>query len=123
MSIFILLSMLFCHIIDDFSLQTTWLSNGKQKVWWETVAPDPLYRYDYIAALVIHSFSWSFMTLLPIAISQHFVVDATFLTIFAVNAIIHGIVDDIKANKHKINLITDQLIHAVQIIAAFLILR
>ena len=115
--------MLFCHIIDDFCLQTTWLSNGKQKAWWEKVAPDPLYRYDYIAALVIHSFSWSFMTLLPIAIFQHFVVDAAFLAVLAINAIIHGIVDDIKANRHKINLITDQSIHAVQIIIAFLILR
>lgn len=123
MNIFVLLSMFFCHIIDDFCLQTTWLANGKQRAWWEEKAPAPLYRHDYIAALVIHSFSWSFMTLLPIAIEQRFQVGAAFLIVFAVNAVIHGVVDNIKANKLKINLITDQTIHAVQIIAAFLILE
>lgn len=123
MNIFVLLAMFFCHIIDDFCLQTTWLANGKQRSWWEEHAPMSLYRYDYIAALVIHSFSWSFMTLLPVAIEQRFQVGTAFLVVFAVNAAIHGVVDNIKANKLKINLIADQSIHAMQIIAAFLILE
>lgn len=123
MKIFVLLAMFFCHIIDDFCLQTAWLANGKQRSWWGEKAPAPLYRYDYIAALVIHSFSWSFMTLLPIAIEQHFQVGTAFLVVFAMNAVIHGVVDNIKANKLKINLITNQSIHALQIIAAFLILE
>lgn len=122
MNIFILLAMFFCHILDDFTLQTSWLSNGKQKEWWQKNAPDPLYRHDYLAALVIHSISWSFMVLLPLAAANHFYVRVPFLAVFGINAIIHGIVDDIKANKHKINLITDQTIHAVQIVIAFLIL-
>lgn len=123
MNIFILLCMLFCHILDDFCLQTSWLANGKQRSWWEQVAPNPLYRYDYLAALVIHCYSWSFMTLLPIAVVNNFNVSGRFLVVFVINGIIHGVVDNTKANEHKINLITDQLIHAVQIIVAFLILR
>lgn len=123
MNIFILLAMFFCHIVDDFCLQVSWLSNGKQKQWWEKVAPDPLYRYDYLAALAIHCISWSFMVLFPVAVANHFYVDTRFLVVFVVNAVIHGIVDNIKANHHKINLITDQSIHAVQIILAFLVLR
>lgn len=122
MNIFILLAMFFCHILDDFCLQTSWLANGKQKEWWQKNAPDPLYRHDYLAALAIHSISWSFMVLLPIAAANHFCVRVPFLAVFGINAIIHGIVDDIKANKHQINLITDQTIHAIQIVIAFLIL-
>lgn len=36
-----------------------------------------------------------------------------------VNAIIHAIVDDLKANKLKISLVTDQIIHFLQIIITF----
>jgi hypothetical protein len=42
-----------------------------------------------------------------------------------VNAAIHGYVDHLKANQHKINLVTDQLVHLAQILvtaATFLFL-
>jgi len=35
------------------------------------------------------------------------------------NTLIHAIVDDLKANKHKINLIQDQTIHFMQILLTF----
>jgi len=123
MNIFILLAMLFLHVIDDFFLQASWLANGKQKSWWKEVAPDPLYRYDYLAALAIHCYSWSFMVMLPIAVANRLQVGVSFLILFALNGFIHGFVDHAKANWHKINLITDQSIHILQIIVTFLILR
>ena len=116
--IFILLSMIFCHIIDDYYLQG-WLASAKQKKWWVQNAPNKLYRFDYIMALACHSFSWAFMIMLPIA----FVIGGNLGWLFLaypINMGIHMFVDDLKANKLKINLITDQLIHFMQIGVTFL---
>lgn len=125
--ILILLAMIFCHIVDDYYLQG-WLASAKQKSWWEKNAPEKLYRNDYIMALFMHSFSWSFMIMIPI-IAYLLIGDIglrEWLVIpYFVNMAIHCIVDDLKANKRKINLIQDQCIHLVQILAtwvAFVIL-
>lgn len=53
--------------------------------------------------------------MLPIALASNFDVGLKFVFIFMINAILHGTVDDLKANKKKINLITDQSIHLLQI--------
>lgn len=113
--IFILLLMIFCHIVNDFCLQG-WLQNGKQREWWKQNAPSELYKYDYIVALIMHSMSWSFMMLLPVAIHYQFDVGVAFTLAFVINAIVHGVVDHYKANVQNINLITDQVIHLLQII-------
>ena len=118
--LFVLLSMMFCHIVDDYYLQGK-LALFKQKSWWEENAPDQLYKYDYIVGLIMHSFSWAFMVMLPVAVSQEFQIDAVFMIMFITNTIVHAIVDDLKANKRKINLVTDQSIHIGQIIVTFLI--
>lgn len=121
--VFILLAMIFCHIVDDYYLQQGLLANMKQKLWWtkqEQYADK--YKYDYLVALIIHSFSWSFMIMLPIAFIDNFKVGAAFTVMFFANAITHGIVDDLKANKFKINLVQDQTIHIYQIIITALIL-
>lgn len=112
--LFIFLAMIFCHIVDDYYLQG-WLANAKQKKWWQENAPQQLYKYDYIVALICHSFSWSFMIMLPIAIFLRFDLGWLYL-LYPINLIIHAIVDDLKCNKHKINLIQDQTIHLTQII-------
>lgn len=117
MEIFIVLAMIFCHIFDDYKLQQGVLANLKQRSFWEQNAPDELYKYDYIMGLVMHSMSWSFMIMLPIAIYMGFNVSLSFLIGFSINACIHLFVDDLKANRKKINLITDQLIHILQIVA------
>ena len=39
----------------------------------------------------------------------------------ALNSIIHALIDDLKANKCIINLVQDQLAHAVQIIGIFVL--
>ena len=117
---FTLLSMIFCHIVDDYYLQGK-LASFKQKSWWEEKAPDEMYKHDYIVALIMHSFSWAFMVMMPVAVSQEFQIGAVFAAIFIINTAVHAIVDHLKANKRKINLVTDQSIHISQIIVTFLI--
>ena len=120
---FVLLLMIFCHVVDDYYLQG-WLASAKQKKWWEENAPEKLYKNDYICALLMHSFSWSFMIMLPIAYFQSFRISLLHLIVFYVNIVIHAVVDDLKANKRTINLWTDQIIHVVQIyLTAFLFLE
>ena len=122
MNVFILLTMIFLHIIDDYKLQGI-LASMKQKKWWrEQKEYKELYKHDYIMALVEHSFSWTFMIMLPIAFHLQFQLDTIFLILFAINVFIHARVDNEKANKFTINLITDQLIHLAQIVITWLIL-
>ncbi len=117
---FILFSMIFLHIIDDYKLQGI-LSDMKQKTWWEKQEGyKDLYKRDYLPALILHSFSWSFMIMLPIAIVLHFNI-GWWAIAYIVNMVIHAVVDNLKANKLKINLIADQSIHMVQIIITWLI--
>lgn len=118
--IFILLVMIFCHIVDDYYLQG-WLALGKRKKWWEKLElnnPEK-YKYDYIMALFMHSFSWSFMIMLaPTLINK----ELFSLILFIANIIIHMFVDNLKANKMKINLVTDQFIHLLQVVFTWIIL-
>lgn len=120
-NIFILLAMIFLHIIDDFKLQAGVLNYLKQKSWWkEQKEYRDLYKYDYISALIMHSFSWSFMIMLPIAFALNFNI-SKWIIAYIVNMFIHAFVDDLKANKLKINLVVDQSIHIVQIVVTWLI--
>ena len=127
MSIFVvLILMLFAHIVDDFYLQGI-LAKMKQQQWWIDNVPkidneQERYKYakkyclDYISALIIHSLSWTVMITLPILFvtvwNPHWVV----YLMLGINLVIHAVVDDLKANKHKINLVIDQSIHFVQIV-------
>lgn len=118
--IFILLSMIFLHIIDDYKLQGI-LASMKQKAWWEEQKEyKPLYKYDYIPALIEHSFSWAFMIMLPIAIFLKFNI-GWWAIAYIINMAIHAVVDTLKANALKINLVIDQSIHIVQIVVTWLI--
>ena len=120
-NLYIYLLMLFMHIVDDFYLQG-WLASAKQKEWWEKNAPEKVYKFDYIWALMIHSFSWTFMTMLPIAFTMNFEVNGVFICLFVGNLLIHAIVDNMKANLKMINLITDQSIHMLQILITWIIM-
>lgn len=117
--VLLLLAMIFLHIVDDYYLQG-WLASAKQKSWWEKNSPDKLYKYDYIMALFMHSFSWSFMIMITPTIYAltHEATNAplAITVLFFINLVIHMIVDNAKANLKKINLIQDQLIHLVQIV-------
>lgn len=117
---FLFLLMIFCHIVDDYYLQG-WLASAKQKKYWQENAPDVMYQHDYIWALIMHSFSWTFMVMLPMAIAKGFSVDFVFMMLFVINVFVHAITDNLKANKQKINLWTDQQIHLCQITITFVI--
>lgn len=118
---FIFLLMIFCHIIADFNLQG-WLASAKQKKFWVENAPDKLYKNDYICALLVHSFSWTFMVMLPIAYAKGFVINFDFVYFVIWNIMFHALVDDGKANQKKFSLVEDQVLHLVQIIVTFLFL-
>ena len=115
----IFLTMIFLHIVDDYYLQGI-LAHMKQKKFWKEQAPDELYKYDYIWALIMHAFSWTFMIMLPLIFVSP--ISPAFYIIFVVNLAVHAYVDNLKANKHKINLWQDQLIHLAQIILTSIIL-
>ena len=122
MKLFVLLSMIFCHIVDDYYLQG-WLASAKQKVWWEKNAPNKMYQKDYLMALLMHSFSWSFMIMLVPSLCSILLETDWHPILYVFNMLIHFIVDDLKANRNKINLIQDQLIHLLQIIITWLLLQ
>ena len=115
--LFILVCMIFMHIVDDYYLQG-WLASAKQKKWWKENCPDKKYNKDYLVALFMHSFSWAFMIMLiPTLITQ------TWLPIlFFINIAIHMYTDNEKANKFSINLVQDQTIHMVQIITTWIVM-
>lgn len=121
----LLLKMIFLHIVDDYYIQG-WLASAKQKAWWEQNAPDKLYKHDYIMALFMHGFSWTFMIMLAPIIYTVTMASAVnivwIVAAFVINLCIHMFVDDLKANKKKINLIQDQLIHLAQVVATWIVL-
>lgn len=113
----ILFLMIFLHIIDDFCLQGI-MASMKQKSWWQEhpIGSNPKYKNDYLAALFAHSFSWSFMIMIPVLIWGQWE-----WPILLANMLTHAVIDDAKANKFQINLIQDQTYHLIQIIATWLI--
>ncbi len=119
---YLILTMIFFHIVDDYYLQKGLLNNLKQKSWWQENAPEKLYCYDYIVGLAVHGFSWAFMVMLPIAFIKDWDIGASFLVAFVINWFLHSFIDDLKANRHKTNLIQDQLAHIAQIIVTALLL-
>ena len=108
--------MIFLHIVDDYFLQAPTLGKLKQKQFWEENAPDKKYKYDYLMALFMHSFSWAFMIMIPTMINNCFI-----WWLLPINLIIHFVVDHLKANLGKLNLIADQSIHLVQIVLTWLV--
>lgn len=114
----ILVLMLFGHLVADYTIQG-WLADGKQESWWKKICggeiPDK-YKYDYVAALVCHSLYWSIFVCAP------FYASSRFLLAIILNTGVHAIVDDLKANRRRINLIQDQVIHLVQILLTFAVL-
>ena len=116
----VLILMIFAHIVDDFYLQGV-LAKMKQKGWWKENASNALYKFDYIVALIIHALSWSIMITLPILFVSAWNPHWAIYLMLGVNVAIHAIVDDLKANRHKINLACDQFVHVMQIHLTWLV--
>ena len=84
-NILLLFTMIFAHIIDDYCLQGI-LASMKQKAWWKNQEQyNDKYKYDYIIALAMHSFSWAFMIMCPILFTMPQQVRASFVVAFIVN--------------------------------------
>ena len=111
---FVVLLMIFLHIVADYNLQG-WLATAKTKDFWEQNAPEKMYKRDYIYALLMHSISWSFLIMLPIAYVMDFKINGRFIICFLLNVYFHADIDDLKANKKTISLVTDQNCHLIQI--------
>lgn len=124
MKILILFLMIFLHIVDDFYLQGV-LAKMKQRRWWKENAPLKMYRNDYKAALLVHGFSWTFMVMLPLFIygitSDKRSTLVLYIIEFFANWYMHVQIDNGKANEGVLNLVEDQALHLVQIIAVWLI--
>lgn len=117
----ILLLMLLLHIVDDFVLQPVCLSKLKQREWWKKQDEYcEKYKNDHKMALFMHSLSWSLMILLPLMFMAN--ISDLWLTCAVIfNMAIHFMVDDFKANRRKINLVQDQIIHLMQIVLTWII--
>ena len=112
--------------VDAFKKQETienvldyWHTFGKTLKILESEYEFTLYENDYIIALLAHSFSWTFMMMLPVAIYLNFSLDLIFILVFVGNVIAHALIDNWKCNKYEINLIQDQILHILQIIFTF----
>lgn len=120
----LLMTMIFFHIIADFNIQGI-LAQMKQKSFYEQYRYKVnLYRYDHIVALLMHSFSWTFMIHIPgimylILMGKWSMFEnewTVYLIFFIVHMIIHALTDHAKANWYLINLVMDQTMHILQII-------
>ena len=116
--VLILFTMIFCHIVDDYYLQGI-LASMKQKAWWrKQESYNENYKHDYIIALIMHAFSWAFMISIPLIIVG--AKEIGIAVAIMINATIHAIIDDLKANKKKINLVQDQYCHFLQVLMTFI---
>jgi hypothetical protein len=120
--------MIYGHLIDDYVLQDV-LAKLKQKKFWEDNAPDKLYKNDYKIALVCHALEWSisihiaqFLYIIHRGLLDNRMISLVICLSIVINAAIHYVIDDTKANKLKINLIQDQLLHLLQIGITYIVL-
>lgn len=126
MTFFIILTMIILHIFADFCVQK-WcgLDEFKQVRFWKEhpIGREKKYRYDYLMASFLHSISWAYITFLPLLIFGLISMNKVWIfnVIVIINTLIHAVIDDIKANKLKINLVQDQGLHLLQIIVSELL--
>ena len=111
--VWIFILMLFCHVIEDFHIQGI-LAQMKQRSWWYNQPDYSIrYGYDYMIAVLIHGFEWSFFVHIPIF---YFIGISPIIFIsLAINAILHAYIDHLKCNTRQLNLTQDQILHVLQL--------
>lgn len=119
--IFILLTMIFLHMVADYNLQG-WLAQSKQISYWTKNCPGEKYQNDYLACLLCHSFSWAFMVMLPVLLLHIDNIGLGVILMFIGNMGLHFFIDNEKANNFTLNLIQDQLLHLAQIVSTWIVL-
>ena len=124
-----MMMMIAIHIFVDFHLQGI-LADMKQQRWWtrqfkmmadeagdrgEQVAVDfRKYDRDYIVALWLHAFEWSFIVCIPLMLFVG--INWVGAVLVLVNTVFHAAIDDLKCNQMDINLIVDQVGHLAQLV-------
>lgn len=133
MNVYIALSVLAMHVVADFLLQGI-MANMKQRIWWvdeliklhqDTDGKLPraiwdVYKHDYIVALLAHSYLWSFCIMIPIwiyVITLGTLAASTpaIIAFLFGNAVVHAVIDHLKANVGLICLVDDQIMHLGQL--------
>lgn len=114
--------MFIAHLIVEFVFQPLCLGKYKEKDWWKTQyengeVPD-LYKYDYMMGLLQHSITWSCFQVLPWLLLSDTGHKLT-LAFFIFNMVGHYLIDDLKANKKKINLVEEQSLNLIQILTTW----
>lgn len=124
----LLAMMIVLHIFADFHLQGI-LANMKQRRWWEKQECEFVNEMtdlgadrvdwiscdnDYIPALLLHAFEWSFIICIPLMWFIGF--DWSIFVALIINTVLHAYIDHMKCNAFQINLIEDQLLHFAQIL-------
>lgn len=115
------------HHLADYNLQGA-LCHLKQESFWrkacrecewcsETVAFRK-YGRDYRAGLACHALYWTLVTYAPL-IFHPLTPSAFAWGLIIANSAFHYWVDDLKANRWRINLVQDQLLHLAQICVTF----
>jgi len=125
-TILIFFEMVFLHFIADYQVQGI-LASMKQKSWWVSQFPNrseferSRYKNDYKAAMLAHSFEWSFIVLIPMLVevikSDYKPINIIYYSlILLTNIFYHYIIDNGKANERNLNLIEDQILHLIAIV-------
>lgn len=113
--VIVLILMLLAHFFADFHLQGI-LADMKQEQWWKKQdGYNSKYKYDYVAALAIHSAEWTLWVMMPPLVFLSHIDLGIFLLLAALNTVVHSLTDNSKANYKDINLVQDQIIHLAQI--------
>lgn len=131
-----LLACIGLHLLADYALQGC-LSDLKQKRWWAAQMRQlyesfdkkyqtyelkwkiqQKYKYDYMAGLFCHALMWTLVTFFPL---MWFCSPWAFTCAVLANTLVHFVVDHMKANVYRLNLVQDQLIHFIQVVATVLI--
>lgn len=107
--VIVFILMLLAHFFADFHLQGI-LADMKQEQWWNNSKN----KYDYLAALAIHSAEWTLWMMIPLFLLPHLDL-GIFLLLAALNIVVHSLTDNSKANYRDINLVQDQALHLAQI--------
>ena len=112
--VIVLILMLLAHFFADFHLQGI-LADMKQEQWWKQQdGYNSKYKYNYLAALAIHSAEWTLWTMIPLFLLPHLDL-GMFLLLATLNIVVHSLTDNSKANCRDINLVQDQALHLAQI--------
>lgn len=84
----LIITLIFCHLIGDYVLQTDFIAKTKGTNWYHLIIHCALYCLPFF---IIYGLTWQLLFI--------------FIT--------HIVIDPLKARYNKINYITDQLLHYI----------